>query len=196
MTERLPQYFTRGATAFAVLRYHVAIYLVTCLMAVTIGSTLLGSFLSVSLLNLDISSFRFFWSTKGLCGDFNSFRDISIIFCRLFYSREEVYLTYLPFLFVFVFVWILQCIHSRRLIFKATQRQRLYLVLAMYIVSLGHVGLGIALLPEYILFTGPLNGFHPVMPLILSLSQLFTPLIFWFLVSKFEIRCPVTSGED
>ncbi len=181
---------------FAVLRYHVAIYLVTCLMAVTIGFTLLGSFLSVALLNLDISTFRFFWATEGLCGDFNSFRDISIVFCRLFYNIGHVYLTYLPFLVVFVFVWILQCIHSRRLIFKATQRQRFYLVLVMSIVSLGHVGLGIAMLPEYMLFTGPLNGFHPLMPLILSFSQFFAPLIFWFLVSKFEMRYPATSGED
>ena len=196
MTERLPRYSSRGEAALSILRYHVAIYLVTCLLAVTIGFTLLGSFLSVALLNLDISRFRFFWAKEGLCGDFNDFRDISIVLCRLFYSSGHVYLTYIPFLVAFLSVWALQCIHSRRLIFKATQRQRFHLVLAMSIVSFGHVGLGVVLLPKFIMFTGPLNGFHPMMPLVLSFSQLFTPLIFWFFISKCDMRYLVTSGED
>jgi hypothetical protein len=55
--------------------------------------------------------------------------------------------------------------------------------------------LGLMLLPKYIMFTGPINDFHPMMPLILSLSQLFTPLIFWVIVSRIDKRLHTDHGE-
>jgi hypothetical protein len=195
MSDRLSQNSNKVEVALAILRYHVVIYVVTCLLAVTIGFTLIGSFLSVFLLNMDFASFRFFWRVEGLCGDFKGIRDLSIVTCRLFYSSGHVYLVYLPFLVCFILAWSMQCIHSRRFIYMATHRQRFQLVLAMSTVSLGHSLLGLTLLPKYIMFTGPVNDFHPMMPLILSLSQLFTPLIFWVIVSKVDKRRHTDHGE-
>ena len=171
-----------------ILRNPVAIVLATYVSYETIGVAILGNLIVVMALETsDLPVIRL-WSERGLCGPFYGWQNFDIILCRLFYSKEAIIFGLIPMSILAFIGWIFQSIYARLALWVLGRRQRRFIVLATYVVAAAAVVMSLALLPQYILFTGPIHGFHPLGPLLRVICAFITPLVFWFFIEKAETR--------
>lgn len=179
---------SRLPLALRVLRNPIVIVLATYVTYYTIGLVILGNQLVV--LFLETSDFPVIrpWSARGMCGLFHGWQDFEIILCRLFYAKEMIYLSLIPFSVLAFLAWVGTSVVARRALWLLNRPQRRIVILAMYLVAATGLLMGLAHLPRYTLFTGPLHGFHPLGPTLRSISSFITPIIFWVLIEKAETR--------
>ena len=178
---RLPQ-------PLRLLRNPVAIVLATYFAYYTLGQVFLGNSLVILFLDTqELRSLRL-WDEAGACGKFTGWLDLDIIFCRLLYPKETILLYLVPFSILALLTWLIQSVAARRFLGAVSGRQRWYLVLSMYFVATLSLLMALATLPKFILFTGPIHGFHPLGPLLRDVSSFISPLIFWYIIGKAEIR--------
>jgi heme/copper-type cytochrome/quinol oxidase subunit 1 len=170
------------------LRNPVAIVLATYVAYYSMGSVLIGDIFSILLLDTQKIQSNKIWSEGGLCGLFHGWRDLEVILCRLYYPKEAVLLFLIPFSLLALVTWVIQSLAARRFLYALSRRQRWYIILSMYLVATASLIMGLAMLPRLILFTGPIHGFHPLLPLLVNTCGFITPLIFWYMIGKEETR--------
>ncbi len=168
--------------------YHpVVIWAATCFFTYTLGQALIGD-VAVQLLLYSDGEYTVLIGKTGLCGDFNSISEWEILVCRLFYPLGAVVFIYVPFLLISLVVWVALSLHSRKLLWTVSRSQRWTLILSMSGFSLLLLRYDVAKFPEYYLFAGPIHGFHPLMPTVLSASSMVLPLLLWLLIDKVQKR--------
>jgi hypothetical protein len=170
-----------------ILRNPVAIVLATYFAYYTLGQVLLGN--SLVILFLDTQELRSLrpWDEAGACGKFSGWLDLDVILCRLLYPKEAILVFLVPFSILALLTWLIHSVAARRFLGVVSRRQRWHLILSMYLVATTSLIMGFAKLPQDILFTGPIHGFHPLGPLLREVCRFIAPLIFWHLIGKFEI---------
>jgi hypothetical protein len=170
------------------LRNPVVIVLATYVAYQSMGMNLIGDLFAILLLDTEEIPAPRIWSERGLCGPFHGWSDLEVILCRLFYPKEAVILYLIPFSLLALVTWVIQSLNARRVLYALSRRQRWYMILSMYLVATSLIIMAIVLLPRFILFTGPIHGFHPLLPLLNTTCGFITPLIIWYLVGKLESR--------
>jgi len=131
----------------------------------------------------------------GMYGTVSGPGDILVMIQRIFGIYSWIFV-YVPYTVVTLVIWAVISLKARRVVTCVTQWQRWKMVFAMLVLpALGFV-FELSRLPKMILFTGPLNGFHPLTPITMSFFQFVTPLIFWVLVGEWEAsRTLKATGE-
>lgn len=178
---RLPQ-------PLRLLRNPVAIVLATYFAYYTLGQVFLGNSLVILFLDTqELRSLRL-WDEAGACGKFTGWLDLDIIFCRLLYPKEAILVYLVPFSILSLLTWLILSVAARRFLGAVSRRHRWYLVLSMYFVAMPSLLMALATLSKFILFTGPIHGFHPLGPLLREVCRFLAPLIFWYITGKAEGR--------
>lgn len=169
-----------------ILRNPVAIVLATYVSYETIGRILIGIPLVILFIDTPDVQVNRPWSEQGLCGPFYGWRDFDIILCRLFYSKEAVFLFLVPFSFMAFLAWLIQSIFARRALWTLTGKQRKILVQSMYLIAVIAFIMDLSKFPTDVLFAGPIEGFHPLAPQLRGISSFLAPIVFWVFVAKLD----------
>ena len=180
--------YRRLPVALRVLRNPVAIVLATYVAYETIGRVLIGILLVILFIDTPEVQVNRPWSEHGLCGLVHGWQDFEIILCRLFYSKQSIFLFLMPFSLMAFSAWLIQSILARRALWVLTRRQRRIVVQSMYLVAVVALMMGLSRFPTDVLFAGPIEGFHPLAPQLRGVSSFVTPILFWVIVAKLEER--------
>ena len=173
-----------------VLRTLPGIWVATCLFAGALSFTV-GSILVQVFLNGDYyrgGSYVAVIGRYGLCGEFHGLKDWSILVCRLFTYSANLFFIYIPTLILGVLAWVVFSLSNRSPLLFLTRRERWISILLMSLPALLGVMFAFKKLPEFVLFAGPIHGFHPLMPLLKEATRLFVPAAVWLAIDLGDLK--------
>jgi len=124
----------------------------------------------------------------GMYGTVSGIGDIWVVIRRIF-GMGRWAIIYLPYTVITLVVWAIISLKARRVVTCVTQFQRWKIVLAVLVLPTLEFVFELSRLPQMILFAGPLNGFYPLTPALMTFFAFLTPLIFWVLVGEWEAVC-------
>ena len=171
-----------GHVANRFLTNPIVIWALTGFFTYTIGQVLVATPLSSLLLGR--AGIVEFLTETGICGDYSGHADWGIIACMLFLPPYIFLAYYFPLLIISITVWAVISIRARNLIWMLSRQQRWALILAMCGFTFFLFIHNISKFSEYALFTGPIHGFHPFLPLLVSFCNFIVPLIVWVVIDQ------------
>lgn len=159
------------------------IWLLTCFFTYTIGAVLIASLFDGVFLGGPGVVERLF-QQEGLCRGSSNSVGWSTVVCRIFAPPSVVVVYYIPLLVLSLLLWLVFSINAQRIVWYVSRPQRWELILTMCAFLLLLLLLNLQRLDEYALFSGPIHGFHPLLPVLVSFCNFITPLAVWFIIDR------------
>ncbi|MTI16835.1 hypothetical protein E1162_06250 [Rhodobacteraceae bacterium RKSG542] len=165
----------------------VVIWVLFCFFSYTVGQVVFGNTFSYLFMGGD-SFIGFLTKPTGFCGEYSGEFDLETVACRLLYPEAVVTLVYLPLFLIALIAWCGTMLHARCFLLFVDRRQRFIIVVAMSVYMLIWFAFSLSMLPKYFFFTGPIHGFHPLLPLVNSTFNFVVPVISWIVLDRVTIR--------
>ncbi|WP_310621444.1 hypothetical protein [Flexibacterium corallicola] len=168
--------------SFKRLTYNpIAIWLITCFLTYTIGQVIFANYFSQLFLN-DVGIWGSLTEPQGFCGNYIDLSNWDILVCRAFYPLPVVVIEYIPLLIIVIITWAGIWLYLKSDFPFVTRAQRWILIAAMSAYHFFLLAITIPRFAEFALFAGPIHGFHPLLPIVISASNFAVPLFFWFIL--------------
>lgn len=165
----------------------LVIWALTCFFSYTVGSVFVANFVDWAILG-DDGVWEKIFRPNGLCGAHIGVETWYIPVCRILFPFGAILFDFGPFLFITLILWVYFSLRNRIFLRKFSRQQRFALISAYSLLGILHILITTRMFAQYALFTGPLHGFHPMVPIVDSFFSFATPIVCWLLIDTYQAR--------
>lgn len=161
----------------------IAVWAFHCFFSFTIAQVLVAITLDWLFLS-GVAPWVTILETLSMCGAKEGEISVFLVACRVFFPNYLILGFFIPFLLLsFIFLCIAWSWTGQKP-WPLTQGQRWGQIFTMSILPAILLLWTIKKIPEHFLFTAPIHGFHPFLPITVATCTLFVPLIIWSWIDK------------